>query len=335
MVPGVLTTLLAAPEPLLALAPMQEVTNGAFWTLVHGFGGADVYWTEYFRVLPDSKPDRRILDAIRTNSTGRPVVAQLIGNDIPSLVRTARLLQDEPIAAIDLNLGCPAPIVYRKCAGGGLLREPPRIDAILGALRDAVRIPFTVKTRVGFASLEEFDTLLPIFARHGLDALTVHARTVKQMYTLPVHYDLIRQAADALACPVIANGHVCSAGQAQQLLIATRARGLMIGRAAIRSPWLFSQIRQQLRGEPVTRPTGREVWSYIRALWDSQAHADRSEKAQCERMKKFLNYLGEGVPGPFLHRIRRAQSAAEFHDVCAAALDHDAPMALEPAAPAR
>jgi len=76
----------------------------------------------------------------------------MIGNDIPSLVRTAKFLQQLPVAAIDLNLGCPAPIVYRKCAGGGLLREPQRIDAILGALRDAVSIRFTVKTRLGFAT---------------------------------------------------------------------------------------------------------------------------------------------------------------------------------------
>jgi tRNA-dihydrouridine synthase len=326
--------LLAGPAPLLALAPMQEVTDGAFWTLVHRYGGADVYWTEYFRVHADSTPERRIVDAIRRNTTGRPVVAQLIGNDVPALVRTARALQQLPVAAIDLNLGCPAPIVYRKCAGGGLLRERERVDAILGALRDAVHVAFTVKTRLGFASADEFDTLLPIFARHALDALTVHARTVAQLYRLPVEYDRIRQAADAMPCPVIANGHVHSATQAQAVLAHTKARGLMIGRAAIRSPWLFTQIRQQLRGEPVTMPTGRDVWAYVRALWDSQAGVGRPEKSQCERMKKFLNYLGEGVPAPFLHQIRRAQTAAEFDGICAAFLDHDEPMALAPAEPA-
>ena len=104
-----------------------------------------------FRVHVDSTPEKWIVDSIVRNTTGRPVVAQLIGNDVPSLVRTAAALQQLPVAAIDLNLGCPAPIVYRKCAGGGLLRERERIDAILGALRDAVAIPFTVKTRLGFA----------------------------------------------------------------------------------------------------------------------------------------------------------------------------------------
>jgi tRNA-dihydrouridine synthase len=322
--------LLAGPTPLLALAPMQEVTNGPFWALIQQYGGADVYWTEYFRVQVDSTPEKRILDAITQNATGRPVIAQMIGNDIPALVRTAGILQQFPVAAIDLNLGCPAPIVYRKCAGGGLLREPERIDTILGALRDAVRIKFTVKTRVGFASVEEFDRLLPIFAKHGLDALTVHARTVAQLYRLPVHYDLIRQASESMPCPVIANGHVYSAEQALDLIARTKSRGLMIGRGAIRSPWLFAQIRQHLRGEAVTLPTGRDVWGYIRALWNSQATPDRPEKTQCDRMKKFLNYLGEGIPAPFLDRIRRVQTAADFERVCRECLDHDEPMPLLP-----
>jgi tRNA-dihydrouridine synthase len=310
---------------------MQEVTDGAFWTLVHKYGGADVYWTEYFRVHSTSTPERKILDAIVHNTTGRPVVAQMIGNDVAELVRTAKILQRYPVAGIDLNLGCPAPIVYRKCAGGGLLREPERIDAILGALRDAVQIKFTVKTRLGFAAVEEFDRLLSIFAKHSLDALTVHARTVAQMYRLPVHYDRVRQAVESMPCPVIANGHVYSAAQAEDLLLRTGARGLMIGRGAIRSPWLFSQIRQQLNGEAPMQPTGRDVAAYIRALWDSQPCVDKPERVRCERMKKFLNYLGEGVPGSFLHQIRRTQTAEEFHRICREFLDHDRPMELLPA----
>lgn len=323
-------SLFDGPAAVLALAPMQEITDGKFWTLVHGYGGADVYWTEYFRVQAESTPERRILDAIAGNTTGRPVVAQLIGNDILGLVRTAHVLQRYPVAAIDLNLGCPAPIVYRKCAGGGLLREPERIDAILGALRDAIRIPFTVKTRIGFASVDEFDRLLSIFARHSLDALTVHGRTVAQLYRLPVDYARIRQAVDAMPCPVFANGHVHSAAQASEVLRVTGARGLMIGRAAIRSPWLFAQIRQQLRGETVTLPTGRDVLGYIRALWASQHVAGRPEQVHCDRMKKFVNYLGEGVAGPFLHEIRRARTAADFDRIAETCLGHDEPMPLTP-----
>src|SRR5208282_2802518 len=255
--------LLGGAEPLLALAPMQDVTDLAFWRVLARYGGADVYWTEYFRVHADSRLEGWILDSITQNPTGRPVVAQMIGNDIPALVRTAKELQRHPIAAIDLNLGCPAPVVYRKCAGGGLLRELHKIDAILGALREAVTISFTVKTRIGFAAAAEFDELLALFTRHDIDLLTVHGRTVAQMYRPGVRYDLIAQAARSLRCPVLANGNVQSAEQALGVLAQTGARGLMIGRGAIRNPWLFRQIRQRQLGQAEFLPTGREVLAYI------------------------------------------------------------------------
>jgi tRNA-dihydrouridine synthase len=324
------STLLRSDAPLTALAPMQDVTTLQFMRVIHRYGGPEIYWTEYFRVHGDSRPEKWILDSITKNPTGRPVIAQMIGNDIPALVRNAKLLQQFPVAAIDLNLGCPAPIVYRKCAGGGLLREPQRIDAILGALRDAVTIPFTVKTRIGFESPAEFDSLLPIFAKHKIDLLTVHARTVKQMYRPGVRYDLIAHAAKELKCPVLLNGNVFSAAQAKQLLAETKVRGLMIGRGAIRNPWLFEQIRAELRGELVKLPIGRELLVYIRELWDNEITPGVKESAQVQRMKKFMNFIGEGIAGKFLHDIRRVATTADFWRVCEEHLSHDNPMALEP-----
>jgi len=325
--------LLKSPAPILALAPMQEVTDSAFWGLVHQRGGADVYWTEYFRVHAVSHLEKWIVESVRANPTGRPVVAQMIGNDIPSLVRTAKQLEQLPIAAIELNLGCPAPVVYKKCAGGGLLRDPQRVDATLGALREAVSIKFTVKTRIGFDSEAVFDELLPIFAKHSLDLLTVHARTVAQRYCLPVRYDLIRRAAEAMPCPVIANGHVYSAEQALDVLAQTKARGLMIGRGAIRNPWLFEQIRQRLRGETVVYPAGRDVLAYIEALWEANCTPNVSELLQAQRMKLFTNYIGEGLGEDserFLYAIRRAVTRAAFFGICHEHLDHDRPLKLEP-----
>jgi tRNA-dihydrouridine synthase len=256
----------------------------------------------------------------------------MIGNDIPALVRTARELQQHPVAAIDLNLGCPAPVVYRKCAGGGLLREPERINAILSALRDAVTIPFTVKTRIGFESPEEFDTLVPVFAKHPIDLLTIHARTVKQMYRPGVRYDLIAQAAHALKCPVLANGNIYSAAQARQLLAETGVRGLMIGRGAIRNPWLFDQVRAELRGEKIKLPAGRDILAYIRELWENEITPGVQESAQVQRMKKFMNFIGDGVSENFLFEIRRVTTTADFFRVCENCLDHDQPMTLEPIA---
>ena len=323
---------LAGPMPVLALAPMQGVTDLPFLELMARYGGVDVYFTEYFRVYPDSCLNKHILKAVTDNPTGRPVVAQMIGNDIPALVRTARELEQYPVAAVDLNLGCPAPVVYRKGAGGGLLREPRRVDAIVGALRDAVKGRFTVKTRIGFDSADAFAELLPILAKHSLDLLTVHARTVKERYRSEVHYPFVARAVWAMACPVLANGNVYSAAKAAEVLQSTGARGLMIGRGAIRNPWLFRQIREHQRGENPFVPRGTDVLAYVHVLHEAVCSPAVRESSQVQKMKKYLNYLGVGVEptGQFLHQIRRVTTKPDLFRVCAEFLDHDAPMPLEP-----
>ena len=325
--------LLARPEPLLALAPMQDVTDLPFWRLMTRYGGADVYYTEYFRVTAESRLEKSILRSITDNPTGRPVVAQMIGNDVEALVRNARELENHPVAAIDLNLGCPAPVVYRKCAGGGLLRDVPRIERILGALREAIQGTFTVKTRLGFEEEHTLEELVPVFARQGVDLVTVHGRTVKQMYRDGVRYDLIARATAALPCPVLANGNVSSAGVAEQVWQETGVRGLMIGRGAVRNPWIFEQTRRHLRGEPVIFPTGRDVLAYIQELYEAVCSPEIAEGPQVHAMKKYANFIGAGIPdgGEFLHAIRRVSRRADFFAVCARALDHDNPMSLEPA----
>jgi nifR3 family TIM-barrel protein len=330
--PEKLPALPGGGAPVLALAPMQDITDLSFLRVMTQYGGADLYFTEYFRVYPGSKLDRHILRSVTENPTDRPVVAQLIGNDIPELVRTARELQQFPVAGIDLNLGCPAPVVFRKCAGGGLLREPGRVDAIVGALRDAISIPFTVKTRLGFESPEVFAEVLQVLARHAVDLVTVHGRTVKDMYRSEVRYDLIAQAVLALPCPVLANGNIHSAGRALDVLKQTGARGLMIGRGAIRNPWIFGQIRQAQRGESPALPSGRDVLGYVRTLYEALRPETSHERAHVTRLKKHMNYLGLGVDpaGQFLHDIRRVTSEAEFFRICTACLDHPHPMALEP-----
>lgn len=328
--------LLKRPEPLLALAPMQDVTDLPFWRLLAARGGPDVYWTEYFRVTATWRPEKWILRSLVENPTGRPAVAQLIGNDPEALARAARELQQYDVAAIDLNLGCPAPVVYRKCAGGGLLRDLPRVEAVLGRLREVVRVAFTVKTRIGFHDRREFENLLPIFARHSPDLLTVHGRTVAEMYRSAVHYDVIASAVAALPFPVLANGNVDSPERAADVLGQTGAKGLMIGRGCIRNPWLFEQIRQHQREEAVGRPTGRDVLDYIEDLWTATDRPDSRERLQVEQMKRYLNFIGQGV-GPdattaagFLHRIRRATTREDFFGICREYLDHNDPLTLRP-----
>lgn len=321
-------------RPVLSLAPMQDITDWPFWQLMARHGGADLYFTEYFRVTPDYVPEKSILRSIVENPTGRPAVAQIIGNDLKAMARVAQALEKHPVAAVDLNLGCPAPVVYRKCAGGGLLRDLPRVDELLGVLRSAVRGAFTVKTRIGFESAGEFDALLEVFARHRLDLLTVHGRTVTEKYGPRVHWDRIAQAVRSLPFPVQANGNVGSADTAMETLEKTGAAGLMIGRGAIRNPWVFSQIRERLEGCEEKLPTGRRVLAYITDLYEAVCTPGVPEKAQVQKMKKYMNFLGVGLENSedFLHDIRRCTTRGEFFGICSRHLDHDRPLTLEPSA---
>lgn len=318
------------PAPVLALAPMQDVTDLPFLRLMADRGGADLYFTEYFRVHATAQLERHTLRSITENPTGRPIIAQLIGNDPASLARAAKELQRYPVAGIDLNLGCPAPIVYRKCAGGGLLREPALVDRILGTLRDAVSVRFTVKTRVGFDDPSVFETFLGIFARHSLDLLTVHGRTVREMYRPIVHHDLIAEAVRAMRCPVLANGGVDTPSGALDVLARTGAKGVMVGRGAIRNPWLFGQIRAVLAGGCPGLPTGRDVLAYVRVLWDTTSPQGLIPAKQVQKLKKYLNFIGEGVEptGRFLHDMRRVGTEEDLFRVCGEYMDHERPLAL-------
>jgi nifR3 family TIM-barrel protein len=305
-------------QPLSALAPMQDVTDLAFINVVSACGSPDYFFTEYFRVTQTSRLEADILRSITHNETGRPIFAQMIGEDVHHLKRTATDLRRYKVAGIDLNMGCPAPKVYKKNVGGGLLRDPVKVDAILGALRDSIDGLFTVKMRIGFDSTEHFGRLLELVNKHGIDLLSLHGRTVKEMYRSEVHYEFIAEAVRSVRCPVLANGNVTSAFKAEQILRETHAAGVMIGRSAIRNPWIFKQVRAQLAGEAVPRVPMTEVRQYVDRLYRATQTEGLREEAHIGRMKKFLNFVGQGIDadGNFLHEMRRTRTIANLFEVC-------------------
>lgn len=305
-------------QPLTALAPMQDVTDLPFLRVIAHYGAPDYFFTEFFRVHAQSRPEAHIVRTIDDNDTGRPLFAQLIGENLTHLTCTVALLLRHPIAGIDLNLGCPAPKVYKKNVGGGLLREPARIDEILGALRAATPGRFTVKMRIGFADTTHYDEILTLINRHHVDLLSVHGRTVKEMYRSEVHYDAIAQAVARVRCPVLANGEIASVTKAARVLASTRANGVMIGRHAIRNPWIFRQCREHFAGQPVHRVTLAEVRDYIERLFHATRPPGIPEQAHVAKMKKYLNFVGQSVDaeGRFLTAMRRAHTAAELFAVC-------------------
>jgi len=314
--------LLPENRPLLILAPMQDITDLPFWRVMSRYGGPDVYYTEYFRVHRDSRPEKHILRSIEENPDGKPVIAQMIGQDLEALRRTVLELQKRKIAGIDINFGCPAPIVCKKDAGGGLLRHPEKIDDILREVRAAVHLRFTVKTRIGFDSPDEFPALLDLYRRHPIDALTVHGRTVREMYKPVLHHDAIERAARLMPCPVFANGNVRDVESARHMVETTGARGLMIGRGAIRNPWLFAQIHEAWNtGEVRTRPTLVDLREYIERLHEATHFPAMRDAGQVGKMKKYLGYIAPGI-GPdenrnaFWNELKLALTLRDLFAIC-------------------
>lgn len=309
---------LVAGQPITALAPMQDVTTLPFMRIVSDYGPPDYFFTEYFRVHEHSTLEPHILSSVTENPSGRPVFAQMIGEDLIHLDRTVHLLEQHPVAGVDINLGCPAPKVYKKNVGGGLLRDPDVLDRVLECLRKAVSGLFTVKMRVGFDNWEYYPELLQLINKHEVDLLSVHGRTVKEMYRGEPHYDLIREAVETVNCPVLANGNISSVAKGQAVLNETGAAGLMIGRSAIRNPWIFRQFREHFSGETVFAPKLGDVRQYIDKLWQETKKGDKAVDRHVSYMKKFLNFIGQSVDPDslFLKEVRRTKTAVEFFTVC-------------------
>lgn len=281
-------------------------------------GPPDWFFTEYFRVTENSKPEKHIVSSITDHGTGRPIFAQLIGQAEEPLRRTVAAIKDLPIAAIDLNLGCPAPKVYKKNVGGGLLRDFQEVDRVIGCLRETIEGLFTVKMRIGFADWEHFPQLLELINKHNVDLLSLHGRTVHEGYRSPVHYDLIRQAADTVNCPVLANGEVSSVTKAAAVQEMVQGAGLMIGRAAIRNPWIFRQIRDHFAGRPVFQPLMIDVREYVEKIRKATYKDNHPDRLWNGRIKKFVNFIGTSIEpnGHFLYEMRRARTTKDLLHVC-------------------
>jgi tRNA-dihydrouridine synthase len=332
--PGPLPPSAVPGLPLLALAPMQNVTDLAFMQVIAHYGAPDYFFTEYFRVHPQSRLDKHILRSIDENESGRPVFAQLIGHDPELLVKSALSLLEHPVAGIDLNLGCPAPFIYKQNVGGGLLRDPGRVSEILAALRAALPGLFTVKMRIGFDSLDHFETMLELVERHRVDLLSLHGRTVLEGYRSEVHYDAIARAVRSLSCPVLANGNVTSPARAVAVLAETGARGVMIGRHAIRNPWIFRQCRAAFSREALPEVRLSDLREYIERLYRAIYDPSAPPGINVTRLKRYLNFVGTSVDaeGAFLFEVRRAQTESALFGVCDRYLvaAPDRPMPLEP-----
>lgn len=247
-----------------------------------------------------------------------PISAQLFGSNPQIMADAARVVEDLGFDMVDLNLGCPAKRVVKCNGGSGLLRDLPQIRLIFEAVRAAVKIPFTVKFRIGWSDAEVVCVELAKLAENcGLNAVSLHARTREQGYSGNARWEYIAAIKDAVSIPVIGNGDIRTPEDAASMIAQTNCHGVMIGRTAPSNPWIFRQIAEYTASKQATgvgfytEPTERDRFQMIHTYFAMLIEEELPEAVG--KMKQFASWFTHGVTnGSYLRKaIYEAKSPQE------------------------
>lgn len=314
---------LAAPT---ALAPMAGITDNPFRRLCRAFGAG---WTvgEMISGDPTLRHTRKTLHRIDFTGEPSPIVVQIAGADPAQIAAAAVHHVALGAEVIDINMGCPAKKVCHAAAGSALMKNEALVTEILQITVAAVKVPVTLKTRLGWDD-EHLNvlTIAHIAQDAGIAAIAIHGRSRTQMYRGHADYRLIRDVKRALTIPVWANGDIDSPEKAVQVLEETGADGVMIGRGAQGRPWLFREIAEYLRDGRYTSPSAAEksavILAHLQNLYDfyGAAHGLRiarkhiawyiKDLADSEAFRQRMNTLTEAslqleATAEFLHRTMK------------------------------
>lgn len=280
----------------LALAPMEGVTDLTFRRLVRQIGGCGLTCTEFIPARGLAEQHKRVMQMVQFDEDEDPVAIQVFGRDPEALAEGARIAQDIGAHIVDLNMGCPSKKVCAHSGGSALMKEPELVVEIVRAMRAAVTIPLTVKMRAGW-DLDHLNApeLAWMCQEEGAEAVTVHWRTREQKYGGVRNLDTIAKVKQRVSVPVIANGDIVDWASAKQTMEATGCDGWMIGRGAIKNPWVFRQIETALNGGTPREPTLDEKEATLLGYYDALRTRFHSDKGALGRMKKIARYFTEGV----------------------------------------
>jgi nifR3 family TIM-barrel protein len=225
-----------------------------------------------------------------------PISAQLFGSDPYTLAESAKIVEDAGFDLVDLNLGCPAKRVVKCNGGSGLLKDLPVIGTIFESVRAAVKIPFTVKFRLGWDDENIVCVPLAKMAEDcGLNGVALHARTREQGYSGNARWEWIAAVKNAVKIPVVGNGDIRTPEDAIAMVAQTGCDGVMIGRTAASNPWIFRQIRQHAETGRYDQPTEADRYQMIRTYF--KMLVDETMHGSPGKMKQFVAWFTHGIPG--------------------------------------
>ena len=249
------------------LAPMEDVTDAAFRLMCKGFG-ADMVYTEFVSSDALIRDVNRSVQKLNICDEERPVAIQIYGNEVEPMVEAAKRVEQARPDILDINFGCPVKKVARKGAGAGMLQNIPKLLQITKAVVDAVKIPVTVKTRLGWDdSSKVIVELAEALQDCGIAALTVHGRTRAQMYTGEADWTLIGKIKEnpRMRIPIIGNGDITTPERAKECFDRYGVDAVRIGRASFGRPWIFREVKHYLeQGEHVAPFTFKETMDILR-----------------------------------------------------------------------
>jgi len=239
------------PKPFFCLAPMADVTDAAFRRIICKYGKPDILWTEFVSADGLASVGREVLknNLIYTEAE-RPIVAQLFSAHPDKMREAAFLVAKMGFDGIDINMGCPDKSIEKQGAGAAMMKNMKVSGEIIKAAKDGIKdakknIPVSVKTRIGY-NKNQINEWIPFLLSQNIEALTIHARTRKEMSLVPARWEHVKEVVDirnkmGLKTKIIGNGDVESLEQGRKLAKETGCDGIMIGRAIFGNPWLFSE----------------------------------------------------------------------------------------------
>ncbi|WP_300693285.1 tRNA dihydrouridine synthase DusB [uncultured Bacteroides sp.] len=310
-------------ERPIFLAPMDDVTDPAFRLMCKNFG-ADMVYTEFVSADALIRSVSKTEQKLNISDEERPVAIQIYGKDTATMVEAARIVEEARPDLLDLNFGCPVKRVAGKGAGAGMLQNTPKMLEITRAVVDAVNIPVTVKTRLGWdANSKIIVELAEQLQDCGIAALTIHGRTRAQMYTGEADWTLIGEVKKnpRMHIPIIGNGDITTPQRAKECFDLYEVDAIMIGRASFGRPWIFKEVKHYLEtGEELTPLSSEWKLNVLRQeVEDSVRLLDERRGILHVRRHLAASPLFKGIPNFRETRIAmlRAETQKELFDLFA------------------
>ena len=301
------------PRPV-SLAPMEDVTDPSFRLICREMGAASVY-TEFVSAEALIRDIKSTTRKLAVNDAERPVAIQIYGRDPEAMVEAAKIVEQAGPDILDINFGCPVKKVAGKGAGAGMLRDIPKMLSITRNVVQAVSLPVTVKTRLGWDCENKIIPELGLRLQDcGIKALTVHGRTRSQMYTGQADWTLIGQLKSdpRMEIPVIGNGDITSAEGAAEAFEKYGVDGIMIGRGAIGAPWIFKEVSEYLDSGSYSPLTDEEKFEILRRqIRESIDRIDEYRGILHIRRHLAATPLFKGIPNFRETRIRLLRAETE------------------------